>query len=788
MADLTPQPTREARVPWPDRWLLDALRQQGHPAVERLQAANSAWEAVVNAGAAPREVLQLVCSMSGKDAASLSAVGPQQAEYLSAAMARRYGVVPVRQRGPVLEVATANPLLPSLERDLSFAAARQVKLTVAAPPDVRMAHERIYGNARGESSAAPRLEWIIKDSPGGGPRASTTRSMVLDSLDRLIADALDQRASDVHFEPKEDDLLVRFRVDGVLHDVTRIGTDVAPLVMSRIKVLAGLDIADRRRPQDGRATTKFDGRVVDLRVSTLPLNDRLEKAVIRLLDAGNASSGLDALGFTQGELHRVNTLMGQNEGMVLVTGPTGSGKTTTLYAAIEQAKSTQTNIVTVEDPIEYNLDGINQVQVNERAGLGFAAALRSIVRQDPDVILVGEIRDAETAGIAIKAGLTGHLVLSTLHTIDAPSAVGRLADIGVEMGALSGALKGVVAQRLVRKLCDACSTPVALADLPVAQQALLGGRKTEKLRQAVGCDACRQTGYRGRLVVAEILVVTDDMRSAIARHADRVELLDLAKRGGMIPLWEAGMKRVVDGIISIAELLDNVPAPMMVEQAEQSDVDAIVKKLTGAATSSSGAAAAVHAAGAAGAAGAAALAHGHALGPATQVIVQAVSRTVTFEPRTRRELAPGAPRILLAHEGLPERRALRDALEEAGFAVIEAADGEAALRYARRLRPTLFITDLALPKIDGFGLLQALRTELGIPMLVFTAQTDLELQMWATECGCREVITEDRGVVALVESVKAAMPETTALGASVGRVKRRHTPTSIPVPPALQRA
>ncbi|MCC7002557.1 MAG: Flp pilus assembly complex ATPase component TadA, partial [Gemmatimonadaceae bacterium] len=673
MADPTAQPTREARVPWPDRWLLDALRQQGHPAVERLQAANSAWEAVVNAGASPREILQLVCSLSGKEAASLSAVGTQQAEYLSAAMARRYGVVPVRQRGPVLEVATANPLLPSLERDLSFAAARQVKLTVAAPQEVRAAHERIYGTARGESAAAPRLEWIIKDGPGGGPRASTTRSMVLDSLDRLIADALDQRASDVHFEPKDDDLLVRFRVDGVLHDVTRIGADVAPLVMSRIKVLAGLDIADRRRPQDGRATTKFDGRVVDLRVSTLPLNDRLETAVIRLLDAGNASNGLDALGFTAGELHRVNNLMGQNEGMVLVTGPTGSGKTTTLYAAIEQAKSTQTNIVTVEDPIEYNLDGINQVQVNERAGLGFAAALRSIVRQDPDVILVGEIRDAETAGIAIKAGLTGHLVLSTLHTIDAPSAIGRLADIGVEMGALSGALKGVVAQRLVRKLCDACSTPIALADLPVAQQALLVGRKTEKLRQAVGCDACRQTGYRGRLVVAEILVVTDDMRSAIARHADRVELLDLAKRGGMIPLWEAGMKRVLDGIISIAELLDNVPAPMMVEQGEQSDIDAIVRKLTGAAphaaTTAPSSAAVVHARGLA---RSATPAHGHAIVPAPQVVVQAVSRTVTFEPRRRHELAPGAPRILLAHEGLPERRALRDALEAAGYAVIEA--------------------------------------------------------------------------------------------------------------------
>jgi len=249
------------------------------------------------------------------------------------------------------------------------------------------------------------------------------------------------------------------------------------------------------------------------------------------------------------------------------------------------------------------------------------------------------------------------------------------------------------------------------------------------------------------------------------------------------------MKRVIDGIISIAELLDNVPAPMMVEQSEQSDIDSIVRKLTGAAPSTPAAApgAVVHTRGLA---RSATPTHGHALVPAAPVVVQAVSRTVTFEPRKRHEIAPGAPRILLAHEGLPERRALRDALEAAGYAVIEAADGEAALRYARRLRPSLFITDLALPKIDGFGLLQALRSELGIPMLVFTAQTDLELRMWAHECGCQDVITEDRGSAALVESVKAALPAAATLGASVGRAKRRHTPMPIPipVPPSLQRA
>ncbi len=744
---------REARVPWPDRWLLDAMSQQGHSAVDRLRPAQSAWESLEMAGATTQELLDAACAMSGTSAADLSKVTKSCAALLSVTFARRYSVVPVREQGVVLEVATANPLAPHLERDLAFASARQIRLTVAAPAAMAAAYERVYGGRASVAMPIQRIEWVVKEGPLG-PRSIPTRGSVVDSLDRMIADALDQRASDVHFEPKDDDLLVRFRVDGVLHDVARIGPDVAPLVMSRLKVLAGLDIADRRRPQDGRASTKFDGRVVDLRVSTLPLNDRYEKAVVRLLDAANATHGLGALGFIAGEAHRFDQLLGQNEGMVLVTGPTGSGKTTTLYAAIEHSRSAETNIVTVEDPIEYHLAGINQVQVNEKAGLTFASALRSIVRQDPDIILVGEIRDAETAAIAVKAGLTGHLVLSTLHTIDAVSAVGRLADIGVEMGALSGALKGIVAQRLVRRLCEACCSSVSLAELPVTQQMLLMGRKTEKLRRAVGCEACRGTGYRGRMVVAEVLLVTDELRSAIARRADRVELLELAKRGGMISMWEAGLRRVVDGLTALPEVLDNVPSQMAEATAEQVDVDAVVASLLG-----RGPATVVAPPVSADAAVVRSVVQPAAAPAATHAARTVASTIAAPAPvlRAPRSLPADAPRLLLALDAREERRRIREALEDAGFAVIEAADGEAALTYARKFRPALVITELVLPRLDGFALAQVLRDEGGPPCVAFTVQTDHEAVAWARECGFHAVVPAHVGPDELVAAVREAL-------------------------------
>ena len=744
------QPTRQTgRQPWSDRWLLDAFLQIGHPAAAAVTSGHaSAWDALEAAGAEPNQILAVVCDLAGATAAQLDDVGPEQASLLAEPLAQRYNVVPVQfGRDRILEVATPDPLGRQLERDLSFASGRRVRVTIASPGAVHEARSRVYGEASAplvprKSSAVktpaaaapvqgPRLQWVVEGARNASPIAPT-RGAAVDQLDGIIADALDQRASDVHFEPKDADMLVRFRVDGVLHDVTRVTGAVAPLLMSRIKVTAGLDIADRLRPQDGRASVQFDGRSVDLRVSTLPLGNRFEKAVIRILDAAAAATGLDTLGFTPSERHRLDQMLASTEGMVLVTGPTGSGKTTTLYSILRHVQSRETNVVTVEDPVEYRLEGVSQVQVNEKSGLTFASALRSILRQDPDVVLVGEIRDGETAGIAIKAAMTGHLVLSTLHTNDAPSAVSRLADVGADVGALSGALKGVLAQRLVRRLCKECSVPVALATLPVDQQQLLAGRATAALRAPVGCPACRGTGYRGRMVVVEVMTVNADMQRAIARGAAVTELRDLAARGGMKALWEAGLDRVLTGSTSLHELLDNVAAPIHESGESQADIDALLATLLGGAARG---------------------------GPPTGKVPQVADDTVS---NSRRTVPPSPtvastevhqPRVLVVHDDLRTRRTWRAALESAGHAVLEAADGASALAYARRLRPDALVIEVAIPVLDAVGLLQALAAEgLTVPVLICTEQGDCALHDWLRELGAADVV-DARDPAALAPAV-----------------------------------
>jgi type II secretory ATPase GspE/PulE/Tfp pilus assembly ATPase PilB-like protein/ActR/RegA family two-component response regulator len=659
-------------------------------------------------------------------------------------VARRYGVVPIRGEGSCLDIASSNPLSPEMEQDLGFVAARRIRIAVASPAAVRAAQEQVYGHAaqgpaaRRPSGSIPAVTASAPAAPSTPPeprprfawKATTTKQAPLvapshgaaaDRLDEIVIAGLEQRASDIHIEPKDVGLLVRYRVDGSLFDAERVPDELAALLVSRLKVMAGLDIADRMRPQDGRASLEFEGRQIDLRISTLPLGNRGEKVVVRVLDARASTVDLRQLGFTPGELHRVQKLLASRDGMVLVTGPTGSGKTTTLYSALRHVQDPETNIVTVEDPIEYRLDGINQVQVHEKAGLTFSAALRSILRQDPDVVLVGEIRDGETAGIAIKASMTGHLVLSTLHTNDAPSAVGRLADIGADLGALAGALKGVVAQRLVRRLCPECGVPVQLSDLPLDQQMLLAGKRTDQLRGATGCASCRGTGYRGRMVVAEVLVVGPELQRAVARGAPRSELEAIARRGGMHTLWEAALERVLAGDTSLHEVLDNIAAPATDAPdaaAPQSDIDALLAQLRGDPAGGADAA------------------------PAS--------------PRVVRHEAGPALRVLVVDEDLVARHALRAVLEGEGMRVLEAAGGEAALAYARRLAPDVVVTEIAMPGLDGIGLVQALAAEGGPPVVVFTSQTDDAMLAWTRELGALDALVRPTDTAALPARLREA--------------------------------
>ena len=382
----------------------------------------------------------------------------------------------------------------------------------------------------------------LLDSQDGAP--------IIRMINALLTQALREGASDIHIEPYVERSVVRFRIDGVMRDVVSPPRSVHAALVSRIKVMANLDIAEKRLPQDGRISLRLAGRTVDVRVSTLPAAQG-ERAVLRLLDKDNARLDLPQLGMSEPTLKQLDHLIKQPHGIILVTGPTGSGKTTTLYAALSRLDATQLNIMTVEDPIEYELTGIGQTQVNARIDLTFSRALRSILRQDPDVIMIGEIRDLETAQIAVQASLTGHLVLATLHTNDAASAVTRLADMGVEPFLLASSLLGVMAQRLVRRLCPACRRKDKIGKAELKRNQLRAVASFD----APGCEACAQTGYRGRTGIYELLLVDEPLRALIHERTGETAYRDYAHKQGMVNLREDGLRWIADGTTSVAELL-----------------------------------------------------------------------------------------------------------------------------------------------------------------------------------------------------------------------------------------
>ena len=383
---------------------------------------------------------------------------------------------------------------------------------------------------------------------------STSDAPVIRMINALLLQALRERASDIHFEPYEARSVVRFRVDGVLTDVIEPPRALHAALVSRLKVMASLDIAEKRLPQDGRMALKLGDKSVDVRVSTLPTGPG-ERVVLRLLDKDSARLDLTALGMSESTLAAIDRLIREPHGILLVTGPTGSGKTTTLYAAMSRLDRGTLNVMTVEDPIEFALDGVGQTQVNPRIELTFARALRSILRQDPDIIMIGEIRDLETAQIAVQASLTGHLVLATLHTNDAVSAVTRLADMGVEPYLLASTLLGVLAQRLVRCLCPACRAAAAPTHGEVAVLERLGGGRIERLHRPIGCPACGQSGYRGRTGIYELVVVDPALSRLIHDQSGEPALREACGRAGARSLAVDGTRWLADGTTSLAELL-----------------------------------------------------------------------------------------------------------------------------------------------------------------------------------------------------------------------------------------
>jgi general secretion pathway protein E len=485
---------------------------------------------------------------------------------LSRPYAQRHAVLPL-ERGPDgrLLLAVANPFDGELAEGLRQLLGAPVELALSARSDILRAIEDTYGfnrtlaravdeTAGGAGAGVASFEQLVRLSSTQELEASD--KPVVQAVDYLLRYAFDHRASDIHVEPRRETSLVRLRIDGVLHPLHALPTSVHAAVVSRVKLLARMDISEKRRPQDGRIKTERDGREVELRVSTLPTAFG-EKVVVRVFDPETLVQDISLLGFDPDEQAHFESWIAQPHGLILVTGPTGSGKTTTLYSALKALAGPDVNVTTIEDPIEMVWDAFNQVQVQPKVGLDFANALRHILRQDPDVIMVGEIRDAETAENAIQAALTGHLVLSTLHTNDALGAVSRMKDLGVPPFLLGSCLLGVMAQRLLRRICSHCSaptrlTPEELATLGSPLPLLPGG---VQLREGAGCVNCRQTGYRGRTGVFEVVNVSPALRGRISASAPAEELSQLARRSGMRTLREAAVLKLARGLTSFEEVM-----------------------------------------------------------------------------------------------------------------------------------------------------------------------------------------------------------------------------------------
>ncbi len=477
---------------------------------------------------------------------------------VSETIVRRYQAVPIGWDGDRLIVAMADPSNVFALDDIRALTGRELRSVVATPSQIAELIERFFRiDTEVDSVALLASEEAEPDDSLANVHEVVEDAPIVKFVNLLVTQAVSDRASDIHVEPTEVDLRIRFRIDGVLHEVMHAPRSIQSGVISRIKLMADINIAERRIPQDGRISMKVGGRGVDLRVATLPTVHG-EKIVLRILDKGTALLRLGELGFLPETLDRFAESYRKPYGTILVTGPTGSGKSTTLYATLNILNQADRNIITVEDPVEYRLAGINQVQVHPKAGLTFAAALRSILRSDPDIVLVGEIRDRETAVIAVEAALTGHLVLSTLHTNDAASTPMRLVEMGVEPFLVTSALDCVVAQRLARKLCDKCKEPYEPTEAELSQAGWDIGDETlgswPTVYRAIGCPQCGRTGYRGRFGIHEVMVVTEELERAIIEHRSSEDLSKIAMMQGMLSLRQDGLRKVALGMTSFEEI------------------------------------------------------------------------------------------------------------------------------------------------------------------------------------------------------------------------------------------
>ena len=669
---------------------------------------------------------------------------PQMSRELKETIATRYNVVPIRVDDTSIEVAIANPLDIEALKAVEFATGKRVHALVATRQEVADALGHVY---RLQESLDQFLQHVPDEAvtlnellDEGGDLRTIAREAELPPVvklaDLILIEGIKSRASDVHIEPGTDAVAVRYRLDGILEESFRFPKWVQNALIARLKVMAKLDITERRIPQDGRIQLRYTDRIVDLRVSSLPAQHG-EKITLRILDASTGLKPLDRLGFGANELQRLRDAIRKPEGLILVTGPTGSGKTTTLYALLREKLSPNLNIVTIENPIEYQLKGINQVEVNDKQGLTFAGVLRSVLRQDPDVILVGEIRDKETAQIAMQAAQTGHLVLSTVHTNDAPAAVTRLVDLGIEPFVVASTIHLVVAQRLVRRVCQACSEPYTPSE-EHRRLLRLDDAAVAQLRQGRGCPACRQTGFAGRSGVYEVMPISPAMTKLIEGGANETAIRQLARVEGFASIAEGAQEKLLAGQTTPDEMLRVVQVNEYTPRCPgcQRDVAddytvcphcsavlrtmcrACGKPFDAAWTSCAycGAAAKPDASGA-------------------------------TEPAAEGEVRQRTYKALVVDDNAAIRDIVRLTLERSqlNLSVVLAEDGAKALALAATERPDVVILDLQMPNIDGFEVCRRLRSDVHtafVPVLMLTAQTGQESVTQGFASGADDYVTK----------------------------------------------
>lgn len=673
----------ESRAVAGAHWCARIAQRAGYAAASEIAIPHGApiadaWQMVCGAiGITEEEFAKLVVKHARLSAAQWERADSQALRLLPERLARQFKVFPLREDDRAIYVATADPNDLDAEQAIGFASGRVPVLEISTPSQIMTAIDAGYapiGHAEKILKAASRPDDTVRVLSDAEPESvdanEADAAPIVSLANMILRDAVDQRASDIHIEPGRMTGVVRFRVDGVMREYLQLPMPVHNRVVSRIKITGGLDIADRHRPQDGRCRVMIGDKSVDLRISTVPTRES-EKVVIRVLDAAN-SKRLGDLEMPAHELARVRRLLAQRDGIVVVTGPTGSGKTTTLYAALGEVARGEVNVTTIEDPVEYELAGVTQIQVDARRQVTFGATLRAVLRQDPDVIFVGEIRDAETAEVAAHAALTGHLVLTTLHTNDAAGVVNRLADLGLDRATISASLRGVLAQRLVRRLCSKCAMPAA-APFTEEELRLQAAAKVKQIKRPGGCDACGRTGYRGRLAIPEVLVVSEGMAEQIAAGATHGTLLRAAKAEGLRLMLDVAFEAVARGETTLAEV-DRVIG-LRAPGAGEAD--------TGPRDSGSGG---------------------------------------------RVSVAAPLARVLVVDDDPVIRNVVQALLSRESFDVTVAADGEAAVA-AVAAGPTfdLIVLDLGLPTLDGRAVLKAIRSDTAhrqVPVIVLTGSED----------------------------------------------------------------